>query len=304
MGPPEELLEIQPGELNFTFEVKKQSSCSVQLINKSDEYVAFKIKTTSPKRYCVRPNTGVILPRSKCEFTVTMQAQRSAPPDMQLKDKFLVQSTIVPFGSADEDILPSFFSKENGRYIEENKLRVVLVSPPYSPVLQPINGASIQDPANEAPILKETAAFKVSFALKEAPASREATALKEAPALEEIPDFQESPALKEAPALKESSSSKDQALNGAENLAPFQVKDVEDLKLKINNLESNLNKADKMIAMLREEKCLVVQEKDMLQQEIVVLRRKSLAKVQVGFPFLFVVFMALVGVFVGYLLNQ
>jgi hypothetical protein len=29
-------------------------------------------------------------------FSVTMQAQREAPPDMQCKDKFLVQSVIAP----------------------------------------------------------------------------------------------------------------------------------------------------------------------------------------------------------------
>lgn len=39
-----------------------------------------------------------------------MQAQKTAPPDMQLKDKFLVQSTIAPYGSADEDIVPGLVS--------------------------------------------------------------------------------------------------------------------------------------------------------------------------------------------------
>ncbi|KAJ6838211.1 vesicle-associated protein 1-3-like [Iris pallida] len=278
MGP--ELLEIQPRELSFTFEAKKKSSCSVQLVNKSHEYVAFKIKTTMPKRYSVQPNTGVILPRSKRVFIVTMQAQRSAPPDMQLKDKFLVQSTIVPYGSADEDVLPSFFSKDSGRYIEENKLRVILVTPSHSPVLQPTNGALKHEQANEVPFLKETTALK------------------------EIPGLQETPASKEASDLKQTTVSKDQALCEAENLAPSQVKDVEDLKLKINNLESKLNEANQVIATLREEKSLVDQEKDMLRREIFLLRRKSAARVQVGFPFLFVVFVALVGVTIGCLLNQ
>lgn len=41
---------------------------------------------------------------------VTMQAQRTAPLDMQLKDKFLVQCTVVPYGSKDEDIVPAFVS--------------------------------------------------------------------------------------------------------------------------------------------------------------------------------------------------
>jgi hypothetical protein len=41
---------------------------------------------------------------------VTMQAQRTAPPDMQLKDKFLVQTTVVPPGTSDEDLIPAFVS--------------------------------------------------------------------------------------------------------------------------------------------------------------------------------------------------
>ncbi len=35
---------------------------------------------------------------------VTMQAQREAPPDMQCKDKFLVQSVIAPVGSSPKDV--------------------------------------------------------------------------------------------------------------------------------------------------------------------------------------------------------
>lgn len=33
-----------------------------------------------------------------------MQAQRVAPPDLVCKDKFLIQSMVVPFGTAEEDI--------------------------------------------------------------------------------------------------------------------------------------------------------------------------------------------------------
>lgn len=38
--------------------------------------------------------------------TVTMQAQKSAPSDMQCKDKFLIQCTVVPFGTTEEEITP------------------------------------------------------------------------------------------------------------------------------------------------------------------------------------------------------
>nr|AFK38742.1 unknown [Lotus japonicus] len=128
-----DLLHIDPLELKFIFELKKQISCSLQLSNQTDEYVAFKVKTTNPKKYCVRPNTGVVLPRSTCDVTVTMQAQKEAPPDMQCKDKFLLQSVKVEDGVTAKDITAEMFNKEAGHIVEECKLRVVYVAPPQPP---------------------------------------------------------------------------------------------------------------------------------------------------------------------------
>ncbi|CAD5175219.1 unnamed protein product [Musa acuminata subsp. malaccensis] len=129
------LLDIQPSELRFAFELKKQSLCSFQLTNKTDQCVAFKVKTTNPKKYCVRPNAGIISPKSSCDVTVTMQAQKEAPHDMQCKDKFLLQSVITEHGAATTDITAEMFNREPGKLVEEFKLRVtyVMASPP-SPV--------------------------------------------------------------------------------------------------------------------------------------------------------------------------
>ncbi|KAJ8573328.1 hypothetical protein K7X08_009839 [Anisodus acutangulus] len=130
-----EFINIYPTELKFPFELRKQSTCSMQLSNKTDQYISFKVKTTNPKKYCVRPNAGVVLPGSSCNVTVTMQAQKEAPPDMQCKDKFLIQSTIAPSGTTNKDITPEIFNKEDGKIIDEFKLRVVYVpANPPSPV--------------------------------------------------------------------------------------------------------------------------------------------------------------------------
>lgn len=153
----EELLDIQPLELKFTFEVKKQSTCVIQLGNKSDQCVAFKVKTTSPKKYCVRPNVSIIKPKAISDFTVTMQAQHVAPPDLQCKDKFLIQGIVVPFGTSDEDITSDMFAKDSGKYVEEKKLRVILMSPPQSPVLLPRNGELKQDSSPETSLQKDRA---------------------------------------------------------------------------------------------------------------------------------------------------
>ncbi|CAN1848526.1 Vesicle-associated protein 1-2, partial [Linum perenne] len=128
------LLTIEPQDLQFSFELKKQISSSLQLSNKSDNYVAFKVKTTNPKKYCVRPNTGVVPPRSACDVIVTMQAQKEAPVDMfQCKDKFLLQSVVTSPGATAKDVSAEMFNKEAGHHVEERKLRVVYVAPPRPP---------------------------------------------------------------------------------------------------------------------------------------------------------------------------
>ncbi|KAG8477349.1 hypothetical protein CXB51_030506 [Gossypium anomalum] len=128
-----ELLSIEPQELQFPFELRKQISCSLNLSNKTDNYVAFKVKTTNPKKYCVRPNTGVVLPRSTCNVIVIMQAQKEAPPDMQCKDKFLLQSVVASPGATAKDITSEMFNKESEHHVEECKLRVIYVAAPRPP---------------------------------------------------------------------------------------------------------------------------------------------------------------------------
>lgn len=145
------------------FNCQKNGNLCTQIRNRdlfNDHVIFLQVKTTSPKKYCVRPNIGVIKPKSTYDFTgicilyvhgwhlflfmfiymvihvtffsscvlyffyfddvlwlisnfcyaVTMQAQKSAPSDMQCKDKFLVQSTVAPFGTTEEDITPDLVS--------------------------------------------------------------------------------------------------------------------------------------------------------------------------------------------------
>ncbi|WJX43332.1 hypothetical protein P8452_30452 [Trifolium repens] len=136
-------LQIYPQELQFPFELRKQISCSLQFSNKSDNYVAFKVKTTNPKKYCVRPNIGVVLPRSTCDITVKMKGQKEAPPNMQCIDKFLIQSLVANSGATTKDITPKMFEKESGYEIQECKFKVVYVPPPQPP--SPVREGSDED---------------------------------------------------------------------------------------------------------------------------------------------------------------
>ncbi|KAH8516654.1 hypothetical protein H0E87_004852 [Populus deltoides] len=75
------------------------------------------------------------MPGSTCSVTVTMQAQKEAPSDMQCKDKFLLQSVVAPDGTTTKGITSEMFNKEGDKVVEEFKLRVVYIpANPPSPV--------------------------------------------------------------------------------------------------------------------------------------------------------------------------
>ncbi|KAI4370013.1 hypothetical protein MLD38_018400 [Melastoma candidum] len=100
------------------------SNRAVNVPIKVDRY---QVKTTNPKKYYVRPSTGVVLPRSTCDIIVAMQAQKEAPPNMQCHDKFLLQSVRVDDGVTAKDVTAEMFSNEAGHVIEECKLRFLCV---------------------------------------------------------------------------------------------------------------------------------------------------------------------------------
>ncbi|CAM0878347.1 unnamed protein product [Alopecurus aequalis] len=125
-----ELLRIEPNELRFSFETKKQISCTMQLSNGTDEHIAFKVKNNNPQRYCVLPNISIVPPRSTCNVNVTMGAQSEAPLGMQCEDKFLVQSVVVTEGTTVQNLTQEKFKKGAGNVVDEVNLKVIYVQPP------------------------------------------------------------------------------------------------------------------------------------------------------------------------------
>ncbi|GAB4835893.1 hypothetical protein Ancab_000812 [Ancistrocladus abbreviatus] len=327
------LLEIQPRELKFIFELQKQNNCTVRLINKTDQHVAYKVKTTSPKKYCVKPNIGVIQPKEACDFVVIMQAQQAAPPDMICKDKFLIQSTIVPAGTMEGDVTSDMFAKEDGKHVEERKLKVIFVSPPQSPVLSPINGTMKQMSANETSavgdkLLSQEERLNSQYAVDEHQVESKKVrddyvkSVKERE-FEPIKDVILEPIKTEASAMMKDMACKpkdletipmlNEKVKGVRDMHSGTERDIEQLKLvkdvnemqtKLHDLESKLSKAEVTISKLTEERKLTIQETEILQKELALLRTQKVERrAQVGFPFLFVCMVALVSVVFGYSLN-
>ncbi|KAK7245717.1 hypothetical protein RIF29_40566 [Crotalaria pallida] len=245
-----ELLKIEPHELTFVFELNKQSSCLLHLSNTTPHYVAFKVKTTSPKKYIVNPNNGIIKPHITCDLTVTMQAQSTPlPVDFSCKDKFLIQSTIVPLGSTEDCISSDLFVKDNGKYVEEKKVRVVLNTQPSCP-----------DPelCPEYRDLKHESSNRI-YVLKDKDKVAEENGLETAKDIEE--DRKDEDVF---PGCNENVVDRKQESDSVQlNLA----KDFEELKSKLSIMDSKLREAEETIVKLNEEKL-----KDNLKAEGTILK--------------------------------
>ena len=72
MAKQDQVLQIEPQhELTFIGPFTTAVSAVMNLKNPSDRKVCFKIKTTAPKRYCVKPNSGVIDPKQTAQVAGT-----------------------------------------------------------------------------------------------------------------------------------------------------------------------------------------------------------------------------------------
>lgn len=105
---------------------------TLTISNLNEAPVAFKVKTTAPKLYCVRPNSGRIEPGESVDVSVMLQAMKEEPPlSAKCKDKFLIQSTII---TQDKETLPLqdiWGTTEGGEEakVHQQKLKVVYLPP-------------------------------------------------------------------------------------------------------------------------------------------------------------------------------
>ncbi|KAI3874208.1 hypothetical protein MKX03_014240, partial [Papaver bracteatum] len=119
------LLSIKPTKYRFPVELEKRISFVLQLTNKTDEYVAFKVRVTNGN-YRASPFRGIVLPGTTCDITASILA-KGISQDPLSQDNILLQSFIAPKGATGEDITPEMFWKESGKVVEEFELRVIYV---------------------------------------------------------------------------------------------------------------------------------------------------------------------------------
>ncbi|KAG0259097.1 phosphatidylinositol-binding protein scs2 [Mortierella polycephala] len=126
-------IELDPAsQLSFRRPLTEAIKQTLIIRNPTQLPIAFKVKTTAPKQYCVRPNSGRVEPGQELEVQVQMQAMRQEPPaDFKCKDKFLVQSIAI---TAEREKIPPTelwptIEREAKDQIREKKIRCAFLPP-------------------------------------------------------------------------------------------------------------------------------------------------------------------------------
>jgi len=105
MPPPKQRIELNPAEIVLDLSSSTSPSATLTLTNSSAENLLFKVRTTNPKRYLVKPNQEILLARGSVAVTVQLQARECAEilengVQDPGKDKFMISCVV-----ADEETL-------------------------------------------------------------------------------------------------------------------------------------------------------------------------------------------------------
>uniref|UniRef100_A0A8C7EHU2 Vesicle-associated membrane protein-associated protein A n=1 Tax=Nothoprocta perdicaria TaxID=30464 RepID=A0A8C7EHU2_NOTPE len=118
-----ELLSVCPA--HFLSPFTDVVTTNLKLRNPSDRKVCFKVKTTAPRRYCVRPNSGIIDPGSSVVVSVMLQPF-DYDPNEKSKHKFMVQTIYAPPNISD---MEAVWKEAKPDELMDSKLRCVFEMP-------------------------------------------------------------------------------------------------------------------------------------------------------------------------------
>ncbi|XP_059066953.1 protein VAPYRIN isoform X1 [Cryptomeria japonica] len=109
------LVAVDPVEITIDFKRGQKAQNTFRVRNLMHTMsVAFKISTTEPKKYAVRPGLAIISPLCEILVEVTTAAQAELPSSIPVsEDKFVVKSLMLPTGKATDSELNELFSKNN-----------------------------------------------------------------------------------------------------------------------------------------------------------------------------------------------
>ncbi|KAI9680595.1 MAG: phosphatidylinositol-binding protein scs2 [Caeruleum heppii] len=149
-------VDLSPMELGFQRPFTHEVTQTLRLRNPNRDPVAFKVKTTAPKHYCVRPNSGRIEAGREVEVSVLLQPMKEDPPPIaKCHDKFLVQTVAITADREFSNIAAIWQHVEqtSKSSINEKKIRVTFLPADGSSVTSNPNGtyADHDLPTSEPP---------------------------------------------------------------------------------------------------------------------------------------------------------
>ncbi|CAN8024226.1 unnamed protein product [Ixodes persulcatus] len=121
-----QVLVLEPdSELHFKGPFNDVVTSYLKLSNPTDRRICFKVKTTAPKRYCVRPNSGILEPKQAVHVAVMLQPFEYDPSEKN-KHKFMVQTMVAPDGDVNQDTV---WRDANPEALMDSKLKCVFEMP-------------------------------------------------------------------------------------------------------------------------------------------------------------------------------
>lgn len=144
MSKQEQVLILDPAsDLKFKGPFTDVVTTNLKLRNPSDKKVCFKVKTTAPRRYCVRPNSGSIEPGASIIISVMLQPF-DYDPNEKSKHKFMVQTIYAPSNITD---LEAVWKDAKPEDLMDSKLRCVFELPSENDKMNDV------EPTKAAPVL-------------------------------------------------------------------------------------------------------------------------------------------------------
>lgn len=147
---PEQVLKIEPKSvLHFKGPYTDVVTSYLTLTNPTDKRVCFKVKTTAPRRYCVRPNNGVVEPRSTTKIAVMLQPFDFENQPDRSKHKFMIQTMFEPEPDMDQENMWKMFPDQ----IMDSKLKCLFDNTSESALALDTGTGTVYSNAENAPEL-------------------------------------------------------------------------------------------------------------------------------------------------------
>ncbi|XP_061551136.1 VAMP (vesicle-associated membrane protein)-associated protein A, like [Phycodurus eques] len=162
MSKLDQVLVLEPPvDLKFKGPFTDVVTTNLKLKNPSDRRVCFKVKTTAPRRYCVRPNSGVIEAGAAVNISVMLQPF-DYDPNEKSKHKFMVQTIFAPSNVSDMD---SLWKDAKPDDLMDSKLRCVFELPSENDKMNDV------EVSKAAPVMNSAKVDPPSAATAAAPAT-------------------------------------------------------------------------------------------------------------------------------------